>query len=95
MFFDAQYKGNLWDFHQTDDPRFNPPLNNNFELAIPLCCENIQRLNLLNDSGNINIDRKVKINGGVYYQEGIIEEIELNFSSKNKLGSHIKLKGRI
>lgn len=95
MFFDAQYKGNLWDFHQSEDPRINPAFNKEFELSIPLCCENLQRLNIFNDSGNINIERKVKIDAGEFYKDGIIKEIELNFDSRNNRGRHIKIKGRI
>lgn len=95
MVFDAKYKNNLWDFHETEDPRFNPPINNEFELSIPLCCDTLNRLNIFNDSGNINLERKVKVNGGAFYQEGIIKEISLHFSSKNKLGQHIKIKGII
>ena len=95
MFFDADFKGNLWDFHQSEDPRINPNFNKDFELSIPLCCENLHRLNVFNNSSNINIERRVKIDAGEFYKEGIIKEITLNFNSKNKLGRHIKIKGRI
>ncbi|MEG0187959.1 MAG: hypothetical protein RR668_04790, partial [Algoriella sp.] len=95
MYFDAQYKGNLWDFHQSEDPRINPNFNKEFELSIPLCCENLKRLNIFNNSGNINIERKVKIDAGQFYKDGIIKEIELNFNSKNSKGRHIKIKGII
>lgn len=95
MVFDAQYNGNLWQFHETDDPRLNPPINNQFELAIPLCCDTLNRLKVFENSGSINLERRVKINGGTYYTDGIIKEISLHFSSKNKLGQHIKIKGLI
>ncbi len=95
MYFDAMYKGNLWDFHQSEDPRINPNFNKEFELSIPLCCENLQSLNIFNNSGNINIERKVKIDGGEFFKDGIIKEIELNFNSKNSKGRHIKIKGII
>lgn len=95
MFFDAMFKGNLWDYHQIDDPRTNPPMNNSFELSIPLCCEDLTKLGVLDRSGNIMIERKVKINAGTFYQEGIIKEIAIDFDSSNKLGKHIKIKGRL
>ncbi len=95
MFFDAMFKGNLWDFHEIDDPRHNPPTNNNFTLSIPLCCEELNKLGILNNSGNVQLERKVKINGDTFYQEGVIKGIEIDFNSKNKLGKHIKIRGRI
>ena len=95
MFFDAMFKGNLWDFHEIDDPRYNPPMNKNFELSIPLCCEELNKLGILNNSGNVQLERKVKINGGTYFQEGVIKEVTTDFDSKSKLGKHIKIKGRL
>ena len=95
MFFDAMFKGNLWDFHEIDDPRLNPPMNKTFELSIPLCCEELNKLGILNNSGNVMIERKVKINGGTFFQEGVIKEVQADFDSKNKLGKHIKIKGRL
>ena len=94
MFFDANFVGNLWDrFHQIDDPRINPPMNKQFELKIPLCCEDIQRLGLVNGAEKIALGRKVKINGGEFYKEGKITEIEANFNSDDNLGKHITIKG--
>lgn len=95
MYFDAMFKGNLWDFHQIDDPRFNPPTNKTFELSIPLCCEDVTKLGILNNSGGVNLERKVKVNGGTFYQDGVIKDISLNFSPDGKLGRHIKIKGKI
>ncbi|MDK7375959.1 hypothetical protein QP519_10475 [Weeksella virosa] len=95
MFYDAQYKGNLWDFHQTKDPRFNPVMNKEFELSIQLCAEALHRLNILENSGNVNIERKVKIDAGEYYKEGIIKEIEINFDGRKNKGRYIKIKGTV
>lgn len=95
MYFDAMFKGNLWDFHQIDAPRFNPPTNNSFELSIPLCCEDVTKLGILNNSGGVNLERKVKVNGGTFYQEGVIENISIHLSPDGKLGRHIKIKGRV
>lgn len=96
MAFDGNFQGNLYDrFHQIDDPRLNPPLNKNWELKMPLCYEDMEILGVLDDSQNIALGRKVKMNAGDYYKEGVIEEIELSFDPFDKIGSWIKLKGRI
>ena len=70
-------------------------MNKNFELSIPLCCEELNKLGILNNSGNVQLERKVKINGGTYFQEGVIKEVTTDFNSKSKLGKHIKIKGRL
>lgn len=92
--FDAMFTGNLYDrFHQIDDPRINPPLNKNFELKISLCLDDLERLGVLDESENVAIGRKVKLDGGQYYKEGYIDEVELSFDPFDKLGRWIKIKG--
>lgn len=96
MFFEAKFTGNLWDrFHQIDDPRFNPPLNKSFELKIALCCEDLTRLGLNNGPENVAVGRRVKINGGQFYKDGKITEIELSYDPTDKLGRWIRIKGKL
>ncbi|KAB1228457.1 hypothetical protein [Chryseobacterium viscerum] len=96
MAFDANFTGNLYDrFHQIDDPRVNPPMNKQFELKIALCLPDIERLGVLDQSTNLAVGRKIKLDGGQYYKEGRIEEIELSFDSSDKLGRWIKIKGTL
>lgn len=96
FFFDANFVGNLWDkFHQIDDPRFNPPMNKTFDLKIALCCEDVKKLGLLNGGENIGVGKKVKLNGGQFYKEGRITEIEASFDPTDKMGRYIRLKGKV
>lgn len=96
MFFEANFLGNMWDrFHQIDDPRINPGKNKTFELRLPLCCEHVTRLGLTNAAIDIALSKHIQLNGGQYYKDGKIKEIEISYDSSDSLGRWIRLKGDI
>jgi len=96
MFFEAMFEGNLWDqFHEIDDPRVNPPANKTFELKIPLCCEDVTRLGLDNGAIDIALARHVLVNGGEFYRDGKITEIEVSYDASDSLGRWISIKGKV
>ncbi len=96
MYFDAMFKGNLYEnFWQIDDPRLNPLLNKDWELQIRNCCENLKRLGLDNGAKNIKIGHQVRLYASGYYTDGPIEEIEVSYDTDDKNGKYIKLKGKL
>lgn len=44
MYFDENFKGNLQDLHEYDNPMSNPAINQNWEGSVDLCCEWLERL---------------------------------------------------
>lgn len=93
MYFEPFYKGTLWDkFHWIDDPRKNPKMNMSFSVKIKLCCDDIKKLGVMNNSGNIALGQKIKLPFG-FYTEGVLKEIVLSFEVTGTYGEYIELSG--
>lgn len=91
MYFAPQFKGGLWDrFHWIDDPRIRPQMNWNWNLKIPLCCEDVQKLKLDGDGLGVQLANKVLLTAPF---PGRITEITASFDSSNEVGKYIELKG--
>ncbi|WP_346318191.1 hypothetical protein [Chitinophaga sp. YIM B06452] len=94
LVFDEMFLGNLWDqFHQIDDPRVNPPMNKTFTVQMELCCSDIEKLSLLNDSSQVRIGSRVKLLDKGWYPYGTIKSIELNYDPTVREGRYIQIKG--
>lgn len=95
MFFEPFYKGTLWDrFHWIDDPNRNPVMNYTFRVKIRLCCEDVQKLGLLNMASGIVLNERVKLPFG-FNQEGVIKEITISYDPSDELGRWIELRGEL
>lgn len=93
MFFSSKFTENIYDFfHWIDDTRINPSTSREWSLKIELCCEDIQRLKVLNDASDIPLLGKVLL-PGTFYNEGKITEITVDYDSSNEVGKHIAIKG--
>ena len=93
MYFEPHYKQTLWDrFHFVDDPRRYPRLNKRWNLKIPLCCEDIEKLKLV---GTINEQRLLAsvLLDVPFYNVGIITKIVVNYDSESEIGQYIELSG--
>lgn len=96
MFFDAQFKGNLYDrFFDIEDPRTGSLLNKTWDLQIRNCCDNLRRLGVDGNGSNVAIGRRVRLFKDGYYTEGIIESIEVNYDVTDRNGKFIRLRGKI
>ena len=74
------------------DPRHNPHLNATFEVKIELCCEDLERLKVLDNGEEVRLGHKIKV-PTPYYPDGVLMSIELNYDSSDALGKYITLKG--
>jgi hypothetical protein len=93
MFFNSKFTENIYDFlHWIDDTRINPSTSREWTLKIELCCEDLQRLGVLNDASDIKLLGKV-ILPTQFYNEGKIKEITVDYDSSNEIGKNISLKG--
>lgn len=93
MYFEPHYKGTLWDrFHYIDDPRRYPRLNKRWMLKIPLCCEDIETLQLTNAINRQKLLSSVLLDT-TYYNVGIITKIMASYEQDNELGQYIELNG--
>lgn len=93
MFFSPKFTENIFDFfHWIDDTRINSATSREFTLKIELCCEDIQRLKVLNDASEIPLLGKVLL-PGTFYNEGKITEVTVDYDSSNEVGKHIAIKG--
>lgn len=89
MYFEAGYKGTLWDrFHWIDDPKRNPRTNLTWTAKLELCCETLQLLDVFND-GTTGETVKLPIK---YYPMGNLTEITVDYETSD-LGQHILLRG--
>lgn len=92
-YFEPFYQNTLWDwFHFIDDPTQFPLLNQSFSLQIALCCEDLIRLGVFNDSSLIALWDRVKLDKGPF-QDGRITEIGVNYNPSAEYGAYIELKG--
>jgi len=95
MFFNSKYTENIYDFfHWIDDTRINPATSREWECKIELCCEDLERLGVLNDASDVKLGAKVLL-PTAYYNEGRISEITVDYDSANEVGKHINLKGYV
>lgn len=95
MYFEPWYNDTLWDwYHWIDDPLANPQLHKNWSLKMELCCDELKKLRLVNDSTDAAVGDTVKL-PSQYYQDGIIKEIEISYDPSDKDGMYIQLKGTV
>lgn len=100
MYFEPHYKGTLWDwFHWIDDPYRYPKLNKDWEVKIPLCCDDLNRLNLLGTQNGQNLLQPVLLDTP-FYNQGIITGIEASYEigdddDNQSTGQYIKIKGEV
>lgn len=93
MFFSSKFTENIYDFfHWIDDTRINPSTSREWTLKIELCCEDLQKLKVLNDSSEIELGATVLL-PTQFYNEGEITEITVDYDSSNEVGKNINLKG--
>jgi hypothetical protein len=96
MAFDEMFLGNLWDrFHQIDDPRANPPMNKKWTAIMQLCCADMEKLQVLNDTSQVKIGARARLLENAWYRDGTIEEIEINYDPTVRDGRYIQLKGKL
>lgn len=95
MYFEANFKGNLWDrFHWIDDPNRNPVMGYDWSVKLQLCCEDVKKINALNLASDIVLHEKVKLPFGLY-QKGVIKEITISYKPGDEFGRYIELKGNL
>ena len=95
MYFEPYYYDTLWDlFHWIDDPKRFPKMNQSFNLKIPYCCEDANKLGILNDASNIELARKIK-GTNPYYPDMRIENIRVIFDNEDTYGKSIELRGTL
>lgn len=94
MYFEPHYKETLWDrFHYIDDPRRYPRLNKKWMLKIPLCCEDIETLQLTNSVNAAKVMFPVLLDT-TYYNVGVITKIVANYEQDNNdIGQYIEMSG--
>lgn len=93
--FAQDFQDSMWDyFHWIDDPKFNPVINQNFNLRIPLCCEDAKTLKIFNDGGAIELGGKVKLSNP-YNPDGKITEITASWDTEDVNGQYIEIKGQL
>lgn len=95
MYFEPNFKGTLWDrFHWIDDPNANPKMNFTWSAKLELCCEDLKKIECLNDATRIVLNERVKLPFG-YYQYGTINEITVSYKPDEETGRYIELKGKM
>lgn len=98
MYFSPYYKDSMWDwFHWVDDPYRYPRLHKNWRLKIPLCCEDLQILKVLDDASEVKLLSSVLLDTD-FYNIGLITSISVSYdtgaeSSDDGTGQTIELKG--
>jgi hypothetical protein len=86
LYFDAKYKGNLYELHKTtDDPFIVNLLNKSVSFYLALCKETIELLGVSNENGKI-IGKVVRISAS---EKILVEDVEINYSNM-----YIKIQGR-
>lgn len=97
MYYEPHYKGTLWDkFHFIDDPYRNPRLNKKWRLKIPLCCEDLQRLNLTDNVNGQKLLSSVLLDV-TFYNIGVITAIKAGYNTGDNdnqgTGQYIEISG--
>jgi len=101
MYFEPHYRNTLWDwFHWIDDPTRARLLNKEWNLKIPLCCDDITRLNLTGTINGMKVLTPVLLDTP-YYNNGLITSIKVHYGIEednedgSSLGQYIELKGLV
>lgn len=95
MFFSSKFTENIYDFfHWVDDPRVNPKANMEFSLKMELCCEDLQKLGILNDGSNNKLGEKILV-PYPFQSEARLTEITVSYDSEDEYGKYIELKGTL
>lgn len=97
MYFEPHFKLSLWDrFHWIDDPRRYPKLGMNWNVKIEMCCEDVQKLQALNDGSYIKLLQHIILDTP-FYQDGVISEVSLDWDDGGEfgIGKYIEIKGTI
>ena len=95
MYFEPHFLNTLWDrFHWIDDPVKYPRLNKRWSVKIPLCCEDLEKLQLVNGVNNQLLLSTVILDTA-YYNVGIITEIRVSYEvgDDKETGQFIELIG--
>jgi hypothetical protein len=96
MFFQSKYSDNLFDyFHWIDDTKFKPAVSLEWSLKMELCCDDLERLEVLGDSTNVALMKKVTLPDVAHYNQGVITEITVSYDSEDEYGKYIELKGKV
>lgn len=95
MYDEPHYLGTLWDrYGWIDDPVRYPRLNKTWSVKIPLCCEDIEKLNL---TENVNGQRLLYtvLLDTAYYNLGVITSIRAvyNPGENEGTGQYLEIKG--
>lgn len=98
MYFTPYYKDSMWDcFHWIDDPYRYPRLHKNWSVKIPLCCDDLERLKMLDDASEIKLLNSVLLDSP-FYNLGLITSINANYDygeegTDDGTGQTIEIKG--
>lgn len=93
MYMEPGYYDTMWDlFHWIDDPRLNPVLNQDWNVKLEMCCDDLKKLKVFNDAGSIALGEKVKL-PDKFYTDGRITEITVSYDPGDDMGQYIELKG--
>ncbi len=98
MYFEPYYLDTMWDwFHWIDDPYRHPRLHKNWNLKIPFCCEDANRLKMMGDASGIKLLGVVRLDTA-FYNSGVITDIEVGYDTTNSqsnsgTGQYLLLKG--
>lgn len=92
MFFSSKYTENIYDFfHWIDDTRINTSTSREWSLKIELCCDDLQKLGVLNDASEVKLLYPVLL-PTQFYNVGKITEIVVDYDGGD-YGKNINLKG--
>lgn len=101
MYFTPYFKGSMWDmFHWIDSPYNNPQLHKKWSLKIPLCKEDIEKLGLTSDGGEVKLLSAVTLDTP-FYDSGVITDIIVDYGNGDSTngspvtGQTIELKGYV
>lgn len=93
MYFAPDFENSLWDwFHWIDDPNARAVVNQGWSGKIELCCDELQRAGVFDDSSNIVLGEKVNLLSG---KQGVITNIEVSYDTQDINGMYIKLEGTL
>ena len=93
MYFEPQFRGNMWDrFHWIDDPRQRGLPIRSFNLKLQLCCELLKRLQVFGDGSAIVLGEKIALPNG---RDGVITEISVSYDPTDTYGQWVEIKGNV
>lgn len=95
LFTAPGFQNSLWDwFFWIDDPNRNRSLNMEWSVKIEKCCEDLERLGLVEGGQDIALTGKVLL-PVKYLDTGMITSIMLNLNPDDEAGPHIEIKGTL